>query len=182
MHTVLLVIHVAAGSLGLVVGPLAMLAPKRPGRHPRLGQFYVVLTAALCLSAVGLAALDPAVWWLGVIGVLTLAAAAGGWWVRRRRFGGWVVWHINLMCGSYISFVTAFLIVNLGLGSVIAWVTPTVVGSLLIARATIRATRGRIPAGTKAEAGAAPAIVAEPAASAAPAEPVASAGSAPQGG
>jgi hypothetical protein len=148
MYTVLLVIHVAAGSLGLVAGPLAMVAPKRRGRHPRLGQFYVVLTAALCLSAVGLAALDPAVWWLGVIGVATLAAAVGGWWVRRRRFSGWLIWHINLMCGSYISFVTAFLIVNLGLGSVVAWSAPTIVGSLLIARATIRATRTRTPAGT----------------------------------
>jgi hypothetical protein len=179
MHTVLLVIHVAAGSLGLVVGPLAMLAPKRPRRHPWLGRCYVVLTAALCLSAVGLAALDPAVWWLGVIGVLTLAAAAGGWWVRRRRFSGWLVWHINLMCGSYISFVTAFLIVNLGLGSVIAWVAPTVVGSALIARATVRATRGRIPASAEATVPVEPAVSAASAASSAPA---ASAGSAPRRG
>ena len=117
----------------------------------------VPLTAALCLSAVGLAALHPAVWWLGVIGVMTMAAAVGGWWVRRRRFDGWVVWHINLMCGSDISFVTAFFVVNLGLGSVVAWAAPTVVGSPLIARAMIRATRAR-PGGAavREPAGAAP--------------------------
>jgi hypothetical protein len=34
-HTAFLAIHVAAGSLGLVLGPAAMLAPKRRGRHTR---------------------------------------------------------------------------------------------------------------------------------------------------
>jgi len=33
------------------------------------------------------------------------------------------------MCGSYISFVTAFLVVNLGLGSPVAWLASTVVGT-----------------------------------------------------
>lgn len=148
MHTVLLVIHIAAGSLGLLVGPAAMLAPKRPGSHHRFGLAYQGLVALLSLSALGLVVYRPAVWWLGVIAAATWGAALGGWWVRRRRFAGWLVWHINLMCGSYISFVTAFLVVNIGLGSVLAWTAPTVVGSPLIARATIRAVRPRRRTGT----------------------------------
>ena len=48
MHTILLVIHVAAGSLGLVVGPLAMLAPKRAGRHPWLGRLYACRSPPRC--------------------------------------------------------------------------------------------------------------------------------------
>ncbi|SEG89641.1 hypothetical protein SAMN05216223_120151 [Actinacidiphila yanglinensis] len=145
MHAVVLVIHVVAGSLGLLVGPAAMLAPKRAGRHPLLGRSYQVLTGALCLSAFGLVAYRPSLWWLGVIGALTWAAALAGWWVRRAAFRGWVVWHINLMCSSYISFVTAFLVVNLGLGSPVAWILPTAVGTPLIARATVRALRAPAP-------------------------------------
>ncbi len=37
LHTVLLSVHVASGAAGLVLGPLAMAAPKRSGFHPRLG-------------------------------------------------------------------------------------------------------------------------------------------------
>ena len=141
MHTFVIMVHVTAGSLGLLVGPAAMLVPKRPGRHPWLGRAYQGLTAALCLSAFGLVGYKPSLWWLGVIGAVTWAAALGGWWVRRRRFNGWLPWHIGLMCGSYISFATAFLVVNLGLGSPLAWIAPTVVGTPLIARATVRSLR-----------------------------------------
>jgi hypothetical protein len=143
MHAVVLVIHVVAGGLGLAVGPAAMLAPKRPGRHPLFGRAYQALTGALCLSAFGLVAYRPSLWWLGVIGAVTWAAALAGWWVRRAAFRGWVTWHINLMCSSYLSFVTAFLVVNLGLTSPVAWILPSAVGSPLIARATIRSLRPR---------------------------------------
>lgn len=146
MYDFVITIHVLAGSLGLLVGPAAMLAPKRPGRHPHLGRAYQACTAALCLTALGLVAFRPTLWWLGVIAVATWAAALGGWWVRRRGCNGWVAWHIGLMCGSYISFVTAFLIVNLGLGSPVAWISPTLIGSPLIALATVRSLRQRPPA------------------------------------
>jgi hypothetical protein len=145
MHGFVLIVHVVAGGLGLLVGPIAMLAPKRPGRHPRLGYAYQALTAVLCLTAFGLVVYQPALWWLGVIGAATWGTALGGWWARRRRFDGWLAWHIGLMCGSYISFVTAFLVVNLGLGSPLAWVAPTLIGTPLIARATIRSLRSGPP-------------------------------------
>ncbi|MGC9665928.1 hypothetical protein ACNTMW_05155 [Planosporangium sp. 12N6] len=140
MRTVLLAVHIAAGATGLLLGPAIMLAPKRPGWHPRLGLVYQALVALLCLTSIGLVAFKPWLWWLAVIGVATWAVALAGWWMRRRRPAGWLPMHISLMCGSYISFVTAFLVVNLGLDSPVAWVLPTVVGSPLIALAVVRAT------------------------------------------
>jgi hypothetical protein len=141
MRAFLLTVHITTGSLALLVGPLAMLAPKRPGRHPRLGRAYQALIAALCLSACGLVVLNPSLWWLGLIAAATWAAALGGWWMRRRQPRGWLQWHVSLMCGSYISLVTALLVVNMGIGSPIAWLAPTLVGSPLIAFTNIRLAR-----------------------------------------
>jgi hypothetical protein len=138
MWVLLLTVHISAGSLALLVGPLAMLAPKRPGRHPRLGRLYQLLIALLCLSALGLAVMAPRLWWLGLIAAATWAAALGGWWMRRRQPRGWLQWHVSLMCGSYISLVTALLIVNIGLGSPVGWLAPTLVGTPLIAWTNIR--------------------------------------------
>lgn len=146
LHTLLLVPHVAAGAVGLALGPLAMLAPKWRGRHTRLGLAYQASVAVLCVSALGLAALAPArLAGLAVISVLTEAAALVGWGLARHRPAGWLPWHIRLICGSYVSFVTAFLVVTVG--SPVAWLLPTVVASPLIARASGRAAR---PAGATA--------------------------------
>lgn len=138
-HDVLLALHIVAGTAGLALGPLAMMSPKRHGRHPRVGVAYQVVLAVLTLSALGLALLDMAqLWWLGLIAVLTEAAALSGWWARRRQFSGWLAWHVRLMCGSYVSLVTALLVVSWD--SPLAWLLPTAIGSPLIAWATARAT------------------------------------------
>ena len=140
MRMFLLTTHIAAGSLGLLAGPMAMLMPKRPGWHPRLGLAYQLLIALLCLSAGGLVILKPSLWWLGVIAALTWAAALGGWWARRHQPRGWLQLHVSLMCGSYISLVTALLVVNFP-GSPVAWVAPTVAGTPLITWTNIRLAR-----------------------------------------
>lgn len=138
LHTVLLSAHITAGSLGLIIGPLAMIAKKTPGPHTRLGLIYQAVVAVLAVSAVGLVVLSPArLWPFGVIAVATETAALAGWAAKRRRRPGWLVWHVSLMCGSYVSFVTAFLVVNWE--SPLAWILPTVIGSPLIARAAGRA-------------------------------------------
>ena len=138
VHDVLLLAHIGAGAAGLALGPIAMASPKRQGLHPRVGIAYQAVVAVLTLSALGLATLDMAeLWWLALIAVLTEAAALSGWWVRRRQFVGWLAWHVRLMCGSYVSLVTAFLVVSWD--SPLAWVVPTVIGSPLIAWATARA-------------------------------------------
>jgi len=144
VHTVLLAGHVVAGSAGLVLGPLAMTAVKRRGRHTRAGFAYQAAVFVLVATAVGLAALAwSRLWWLAAIAIATETAALGGWWTRRRRFPGWLAWHVRLMCGSYVSLFTALLVVNWG--SVLAWVLPTVIGTPLIALTAARAARRSHP-------------------------------------
>lgn len=138
MRDVLLGIHILCGLAGLVLGPVAMTAPKRHGRHTTSGLGYQAATAGLCASALGLVAFKPSLWWLGLIAVGTEAAAGGGWLVQQRRRPGWLPKHVSLMCGSYVSFVTAFLVVNTG-GFVPAWIAPTIVATPFIARAAHRA-------------------------------------------
>jgi hypothetical protein len=142
VRTLLLTVHISAGTLGLLTAPLAMLAPKRNGWHPRIGRIYQLCVALICTSAIGLVVMQPALWWLAVIAAATWAAALAGWQVRRRRPPGWLPWHISLMCGSYISLVTALFVVNLGTHAAIAWVLPAAIGSPLIARAAYRAATG----------------------------------------
>lgn len=138
LHTVVLAVHIAAGGAGLVLGPLAMTAAKAPGRHTRAGTGYQGAVAVVTASALGLAALAWArLWPLAVIALATEAATLAGWWLARRRNPGWLPWHVRLVCGSYVSLVTALLVVNWS--SPLAWVTPTLVGSPLIALAASRA-------------------------------------------
>ncbi len=151
LHTVLLSVHVTAGAVGLMLGPLAMAVPKRAGWHPRLGVAYQGVVAVMTVSALGLVALAPGrLWGLGLIAGATEAAALAGWAVRRRRPSGWLGWHIRLMCGSYLSFVTAALVVNWA--SPLAWALPAVIGAPLIPRAVKRATSSSMRSGDSAAA------------------------------
>ena len=134
LRTVLLTAHITAGSIGLLLGPLALLAAKRAGWHPRLGLAYQGAVAGVTVTALGLTALAPVrLWGLGLVAVATQAAALAGWRARRRAAPGWLPRHVRLMCGSYVSLVTAALVVNWS--SPLAWVLPTVVAVPLISRA-----------------------------------------------
>lgn len=153
MRTALLAVHVLAGTGGLLLAPIALALPKRAGWHPRLGVAYQLMVALVAVSAVEMVRQKPSLWWLGVIAVATEAAAVGGWLARRLARPGWLALHIRLMCGSYISLVTAFVVVTvgplLGAAAPAAWLVPTVVGSPLIGYAVKRATGAparRIPA------------------------------------
>jgi len=143
LHTIFLGVHITAGTIGMPPGPLALTVPKRAGWHPRLGVAYQGAVAVMTASALGLAAPAPGrLWWLGLIAVATEAAALAGWAVRRRHSSGWLGWHIRLMCGSYLSFVTAALVVNWA--NPLAWVLPTAVGTPLIIWTVKRATHPSI--------------------------------------
>jgi hypothetical protein len=144
VRLILLSIHIGSGTAGLLLGPVAMRAPKRRGRHTTVGVAYQWVTVGLCASAVGLAALRPSLWWLGAIAVATEVAALGGWFVQRRRRAGWLPLHVSLMSGSYVSFVTAFLVVNAGIAFWPAWVAPTIIATPFIARAAGRAEQSVI--------------------------------------
>ncbi|MEX2289828.1 MAG: hypothetical protein WD794_05810 [Mycobacteriales bacterium] len=139
----LLLLHVTAGVTGLLVGPVALVARKQRGRwHGSFGRLYQASVAVLTATTVGLVLAAPTeLWWLGVIGAATQVAAATGWWVQHRRRPGWLPRHVRLMCGSYISSVTAAPVVNWS--SPLAWVLPTLVGTPAIELAVRRVSRHR---------------------------------------
>lgn len=141
-HTAFLAIHIAAGSLGLILGPVAMFAPKRRGRHTRVGGVYHWTMLTVCLSAVALAIVDwSRAWWFVPIAAFSYANALRGYVAVRRRRPGWLPRHIGGMGGSYIALVTALLVVNAGVAAWWAWSLPTIVGTVLIRRAIA----GRVP-------------------------------------
>lgn len=145
MRALVLAVHILSGGLGLLAGPLAMLARKRPLRggrawHRQIGLLYQGCVTGLCLSALGLVLFNPSVWWLALIAIGTQVAALVGWRSAPSRRGGDVGVHVTAMCSSYVSFVTAFLVVNFD--GLLWWVLPTVVGSPLIAWSSRRAVIG----------------------------------------
>jgi hypothetical protein len=134
----LLAAHIAAGSAGLLIGPIAMAAPKHRGWHTRAGISYQVAVAMLTVTALGLAFMAPGrLWPLALIAVATEAAALVGWLEQRRRRPGWLPRHVGFMAGSYVSFVTAALVVNWP--NPLSWILPSVIGTPLIARAAAHA-------------------------------------------
>jgi hypothetical protein len=130
-HAVVLALHIAAGVTGLVAGLPAMRAVVQGLRRRRTMVVYQAAVAVLTVSAVALSAMDwRALWPFAVLAVATEAAVLGA---TRARGAG----RVRLLCGSYVSLVTALLVVSWG--SVIAWVLPIVVGTVLVERAAARA-------------------------------------------
>jgi hypothetical protein len=140
LRALLLIVHISAGCAGLLIGAAALAARERRRWHVRFGLAYQAVVAVMTTTAVALAATAAVTpWGLAVIAVATEGAAVTGWVVARRRRPGWLPLHISLMAGSYVSFVTAALVVNWS--SPLAWVLPTLIGSPLIARAARRSGR-----------------------------------------
>lgn len=131
MRSYVLQLHILAGAVGLTLGPVAV-ALRRTARHRALGRAYQGLVAVMASTALVLAAGDPgSLWGLAVIAAATQVAALAGWLVARRRRPGWGPVHVRLMCGSYLSFVTAALVT--AWSSPLAWILPTALGSPVIA-------------------------------------------------
>src|SRR5437762_13767524 len=89
--TVLLV-HIALGTAGLVLGPVAMVARKLPGLHTQAGEAYHWVMLGVCVSASTLAVLDwGRIWWFLPIAVGSYAFALLGYEIGRascRERGG----------------------------------------------------------------------------------------------
>ena len=139
-------VHVALGVACVVAGAVAMLAPKREGRHPRFGTIYF-----WCLAAVfATACLLSIVRWnedlhLLLLGALAFAAALFGRSARRLRWANWAPWHIGGMGLSYVVMLTAFYVDNgrqLPLWKELPpwtyWTLPALVGVPIIAWAMLR--------------------------------------------
>jgi hypothetical protein len=130
MRMTLLAVHIAAGAAGLLVGPAAMAAALRDRRHTPASRAYVLSVTVLTGTAAGLVALNPTLW------PFLLLAAGTEVAVVMARTAQPLDRHVRLVCGSYVSLVTALVVVSWG--SVLAWVLPTVIGTVLVERATRR--------------------------------------------
>ena len=148
-----LTFHVAAGSAGLVLGPVAMFSAKRRGVHTRAGTAYYYLFVVLFISAVALAALDfSRVWWLALVGAFSYSFALKGYRAAKQRGPGWLIRHVSGQGGSYIAMTTALLVVNIrsaggttGFAAILPWFLPTIIGSPIITWVNFQIAAGRRP-------------------------------------
>lgn len=149
MFTAFLVAHIAAGAIGLVLGPVAMRAGKRPGTHTRAGELYHWNMLVVCLSAGALALMHWAeAGFLLYIAIFSYAFALVGYVAARTRPAHWLLFHISGMGGSYIALVTAFLIVQAGTdASLIVWLIPTIIGTPIISWVNYQVAVGKRPKG-----------------------------------
>jgi hypothetical protein len=139
-------LHVAVGMVCVVAGAIAMLSPKRAGRHPTFGSIYYWSLLAMFLSATALSMVRWAEdYHLFILGLLALVSASLGRAARRRRWAGWVRLHITGMGLSYILLLTAFYVDNgkslplwRELPPVAYWLLPAAVGLPLLTRALFR--------------------------------------------
>lgn len=157
-HTIILAVHVVLGFGGFVLGAVAIALPKfgrGSQRHGLAGRMYAVCMLGMAVLSVPLALADDD-YLLLTIGLLTLGWVAGGWIALRRalgarrtdphRFATLLRTHIILMGSSYIGAWTAFLVNVRPLGSdpALVWIYalgPTLIGTVLISRATARQVR-----------------------------------------
>ena len=145
--------HIAFGTAGLILGPVAMSARKLPGLHTKAGEAYHWVMLGVCVSAGTLAVLDwSRIWWFLPIAVGSYAFALLGYVAAKRRWNGWLRAHLTGQGGSYIAMVTALFVVNWetltgtrGVVSPWAWALPTVVGSPIIAWITREVNQGKRP-------------------------------------
>lgn len=152
-YTIALSFHVAAGSAGLVLGPVAMFSAKRRGVHTRAGTAYYYLFVVLFISAVALAALDfSRVWWLALVGAFSYGFALKGYRAAKQRGPGWLIRHVSGQGGSYIAMTTALLVVNIrsagattGFAAILPWFLPTIIGSPIITWVNFQIAAGRRP-------------------------------------
>jgi hypothetical protein len=153
MLRAVLALHIAAGFVGLVLGPVAMAASKRAGAHVRAGEAYHWVMLVVCLTAAVLAALDwSRLWWFLPIAIGSYAFALLGYVAAKRRWRGWLVPHVSGQGGSYIALVTAVLVVNWGTltgtpgrATLWPWVLPTIIGTPIITFVNVQVRRGRRP-------------------------------------
>ena len=138
-------VHVLLGLACVVTGAIAMLSPKRAGRHPRFGTFYFWCLTGIFLAASGLAAVRWAEdYHLFILGKLAFAAACFGRQARRQRWRNWVRLHITGMGTSYVLLLVAFYVDNgaqlpiwKDLPHFTYWLLPVVIGVPLILRALL---------------------------------------------
>lgn len=146
-------LHVLMGLACVVAGAVAMLSPKRQGRHPTFGGIYFWCLLAVFASETGLSVNRWAEDYpLFILGAFSFAAALVGRTFRRRRWRGWVRVHITGMGVSYVLLLTAFYVDNgkslplwKELPPIALWLIPSAIGMPFIAHALLRHPLIRTP-------------------------------------
>ena len=142
----LLGLHIAAGSLGLLLGPLVIWRGTRRVRAGERGlgvegAVYNVAVLAVCVSAIALVVRQrPDLGWLIAVAAVSYALVVMAQVVVAQRFAGWSHAFVHGLGGSYIALVTALVVVALtldgplktGAVQVIPWVAPAAIGTPLI--------------------------------------------------
>jgi hypothetical protein len=129
-------VHVAAGISCTFAGIVAMLAPKRMGRHPVAGTLYYWSLVVVFVTMAALSILRwPANNHLFALGILSFGAALVGREARRQLWRGWLPTHVIGMALSYIVLLTAFYVDNgphlplwRSLPPLAHWLLPSIVG------------------------------------------------------
>src|ERR1700716_3018100 len=145
MNTVLLVIHIGSGTLGLLLGPTVVWRETKrllAGRlaNSALGAAYDATILLICVSAIALVVASwPDLWLLVPVAVASYCLVRLGRIAGGRPFPNWSHAYVHGIGGSYIALVTALLVVGLtvdgplrGGAEVIPWVLPAAVGTPLI--------------------------------------------------
>ena len=138
-------LHVLVASVSVVSGIVAMLSPKRAGRHPTFGAIYFWSLSLVFLSATVLSGMRwEENYHLFILGALSFAAACLGRQARRRRWRYWVRLHITGMGASYVLLLVAFYVDNgrnlplwKELPPIAYWLLPAAIGIPLIVRAAL---------------------------------------------
>ena len=139
-------LHVGVALIAVFSGLVAMLSPKRPGRHPRHGKIYFwslagVFSSASILSVLRWAENYP----LFIIGASAFAMALVARSAVRARWRAWPRIHLIGMGSSYVLLLIAFYVdngKNLPLWRdrprVSYWAIPAAIGIPLILRTLLR--------------------------------------------
>jgi uncharacterized membrane protein len=145
LHTAVLAIHIAAGSVALLSMFVPMVTPKGGRLHRRAGWTFVASMAVVSITAFALSVgllfspVTPARYaglFLLVLTAVTANGVRAGVRVmrsatRRAAPREWLLQHIRSMLGSCIAAATAFLVNiadNAGIWPLAAWLAPTVIG------------------------------------------------------
>jgi hypothetical protein len=146
-------LHVLIGSVSVISGVVAMLSPKRAGRHPTFGSIYFWSLSLVFASATILSAMRwQENWHLFILGMLAFGSAIFARQAVRSRGPYWARLHIPGMRMSYVLLLTAFYVDNghslplwKELPAIAYWIVPSAVGIPLIVRALVRHPLARSP-------------------------------------
>jgi hypothetical protein len=136
MRDTVLLLHVTAGTAGLLLGPLWLLLRLRTRQGTATAAAYLAAVGVVAATGCALALTAPGLGWLVGFAVLSAVLAGTGAVARRRGWPHWPTLQPHLLGGSYVALTTGLLVAQTG--SPLAWVLPALVGQVPIALAKRR--------------------------------------------